>query len=127
MFTPLVFGYLVPKQFIIAALLLVSAAVFDCVQTLSLNKSTAPTNKQPNIHSVTAWLMALSYFGYALVICRIADVPVLIYGSALLLCGLFVALANKALSRGVSLQLQMTYFILVSLVGVFAHIKLMFK
>jgi hypothetical protein len=105
----------------------VSAAVFDSLQTISLNKQTAPTNKHPNLHSVTAWLMALSYFGYALVISHIAAAPELVYVPVLLVCILFVALANKALSKGVSLQLQMAYFVLVSTVGIIAHLKLMIE
>lgn len=123
-FMPAVFGYLLPNGYGLAAGLLLSGVFFDCVETLTLNKRTATLAVKLNVHFVTAWLMALSYFGYALVISRIAHVSPWVYGPVLGLCLLLVVLANKGVSRQKSLAMQMTYFMLVTLAVVIAHIRL---
>lgn len=124
LFAPVIFGYLLPRGYNFAAILLTSAIIFDSIEVLTLNKNTASLDSRPNTHFVTAWLMALSYFAYSLVISHIAGLSPWVYGSILSICVLFVILSNRAVSAGKSLVLQMTYFILVSLVGVLANIKL---
>ena len=54
MFMPMIFGYLIPQGYIIAAALLVSSAVFDSLETLTLNKNTARWDNGLNLHSFTA-------------------------------------------------------------------------
>lgn len=123
-FMPLILGYLLPSGHYLAALLLSSAAIFDSLETLTLNKRTAPLESSVNAHNVTAWVMALSYIAYAVVISRIADLSLWVYGSILFVCAVLLVIAVRGIQKRRFLIMQMAYFVLVSLVGVLAHIRL---
>ena len=123
-FIPVVVGYLVPNGYTIAALLLFAGAIFDSLEALTLNKKSAPIDSAPNSHYISAWLMALSYLGYALIISRIAGVSSWVYCPILTLCGLLAVLAQRGILNRVSLAMQMSYFILLSLVVLIANASL---
>lgn len=126
-FLPFIIYYLLPKGYHYAALLLILGAVFDSIETLTLNKKTAPLDSSPNAHYITAWLMAFSYLGYSFVISRIAGVSPLLYVPVLLLCITLAALAHRGILNRISLAMQMIYFILVSSVVLIANIKLILQ
>jgi hypothetical protein len=123
-FIPFIFGYLMPTRHYLAAILLMLGAIFDSIETLTLNKKTAPLDSAPNAHYVTAWLMALSYLGYSFVISRIAGVSPWLFGPILLSCIILAILAHRGILNRISLGMQMSYFLLVSLVVLIANFKL---
>lgn len=125
MFAPVILWFLIPEGHMFATAVLFLAALFDSIEVLALNKRTAPVKSSPNIHFVTAWLMAAFYFAYSLLISRIAGISVWFYSPVLLVCLVLAILATKLHRANRSLSMQMTYFILVSLVGVVANIKIM--
>lgn len=125
-FMPMIFDYLVPSGYILAAFTLMSGAIFDALETLTLNKSTAPVDSPFNVHHLTTWLMALSYFIYAILISEIAEVNPWIYLPVLAACVVLLFIAGKKVFKGKFLIMQMSYFILVSLVVLVANVKLMF-
>lgn len=123
-FVPFIYAYLLQNAYYLAMAFLVSGVVFDCVETLTLNKKTAPLDSAFNIHHLTAGLMSLSYFAYSISISRIAGVSIWIYLPLLLACLLLVLFSSKGISKNKSLAMQMAYFILVSLVVLIANLKL---
>ena len=126
-FIPMIFGYLVPNDHILAAYILMSGAIFDSLETLSLNKRTAPVDSPFNMHHFTTWIMALSYFTFAIAISRIAEVSQWFYLPILIACVVLLIIAGKKIIRGKFLVMQMTYFMLLSLVLIFANIKLILQ
>jgi hypothetical protein len=120
-FPPLVFYILFPQKYYAASVFLLTAAIFDSVQTLTLNKQTAPLENKLNFHSATAWIMAVSYFAYSGIICYIAGVSLWVYGTILSVCILLLISAVTSRSRKHFLVMQMSYFILLSTIGLLAH------
>ncbi len=125
LFVPFIYGYLLPNEYYLASIVLFSGVIFDSVETITLTKKTAPLDSPFNIHHLTAGLMSLSYFAYSISISRIAGVSVWIYSPLLLACVLLVIFSGKGISKNKSLAMQMSYFILVSLVVLLANFKLM--
>ena len=123
-FSIVAFKILVPNGYWIAVILLISGALFDFLETITLNKKTASLQSRYNLHFATAWLMALCYFAYAFMISRIAGVNVAVYIPILLICVLLVVFSEHGVSRNKSLSMQMAYFMLVSLVVLLANVRL---
>jgi hypothetical protein len=111
----------------IAATLLLTAAVFDCVQVLGLNKKSARLENRLNAHSIAAWIMALSYLFYSAQISQIASVPPFIYGLILAICLLLLLGAATNTFKKYFLAMQMSFFILLSSVGLIAHTVLIVR
>lgn len=123
-FVPMIFGYLIPNGYLLAALLLMSGAIFDSLETLTLNKRTAPVDSSFNIHHLTTWFMALSYFTYAILISIIAELSTWVYLPILTVCLALLFIACTKIFKDRFLVLQMSYFILVSLLVIIANTKL---
>lgn len=124
LFMPLIIGYLLPEGHVLAASLLFSAVVFDSIETLSLNKKTARLEDKLNIHSITAWLMAASYMLYSTVISQVAGISWLIYGPILAACIFLMMCAVTGAFKKHFLSMQMSFFLLISLMGLVAHVTL---
>ncbi len=124
MFTPLIIGYLIPNGYIIAATLLGSAAVFDSLETLTLNERTAKLDNGLNLHSFTAWIMSLSYLLYAVIISQITGVSTWIYGTAMFVCVILLICGATGILKRYFLYMQMSYFLVISFIGILAYIEL---
>src|SRR5690606_30593724 len=120
-FVPFVLFYLLPEGHILAGALLALAALFDALEVLTLNKRTAPLSSGLNAHYITAWLMAASYMMYAVAISRIAGLSSLIYGSFVVVCFVLMTFAVREMFKKYFLAMQMTFFILPSLLFLLAH------
>lgn len=123
LFMPLAHQLVISERYSLGVLLM-AAAIFDCAQVLTLNKRTARLEDRLNAHSITAWLMALSYMGYSLLISREAHVPTLVYVSGFALCVLLLLFAVTNTFKKAFLVMQMSFFILISAMGIIAHLML---
>jgi ABC-type sulfate transport system permease component len=104
-----------------------SAALFDSIEVLSLNKQTAPLEDKLNLHSATAWVMSSCYFLYTALISHIAGVPLWAYLPVLAICLALIFCAATNRYKKYFLAMQMSYFVLLSLLGLLAHSLLMVK
>lgn len=121
-FMPAVFGYFLPQGHSVLGLLLLTGATFDVVQVVTLNKRTAPLSAAPNTHFVSSWLMAISYFIFTTLLCRMAGISFWVCAPLLLIAVVLAVLSGKALVKGVSLTVQFFFFFLVSLTALISLI-----
>lgn len=118
------FSYLIPEGHTVAAVLLMVGATFDVAEVLTLNRGTASMDTKLNAHFVTAWVMALSYLLYGLLISNTAGVSRYVYGTILLVCACLLMFAITNTFKRYFLIMQMLFFVLVSSVVFIAHMNL---
>jgi len=117
-------GFLLPHGYAAAASLLITAAVFDVLEVLTLNKSNAAETLKLNSHTATAWPMALFYLLYATVIIPIAHLSPLLSVAVWLTPAILAALFKWRKFSGFWI-VQHVYFCLLALVLVIAHVRLL--
>lgn len=124
-FILLLFGYmyLLPHGFYIPFGLLISGAIFDALEVLTLDSRSAQEIFSANSHSITAWLMALSYLGYASTILLASGTsPYIIWGIGLLFVGVFVASLLR--EHKDFWRTQHLYFCLLGAIIISTHLRL---
>lgn len=115
---------LVMSDYFLAGLALMTGAVFDSIQSLTLTKQNASLENKLNSHSISAWLMAVSYYFYAAVISNIAGIPVWLYALVLICCAVLLLCAVTNTFKGYFLAMQMSFFVLISGMSLAAHIAM---
>lgn len=123
-FLPFALWFLVPNDFRLAAILLIASAILEIKQAVSLNKYNAPLDSGVNKHSVKAWMMAVCYLAYTLVLGLISDISLFIFLPLFTVCLVLVSFAALGLHRNRTLFMQMSFFIVLSLLGILGHISL---
>lgn len=118
------FTYLLPNHYTLEAALLLLGSLFDILEVVTLNKTSAARWSITEPHFTTAWLMAGSYLMYGLVISRTATVSPVLAGSAWLFFGLLFIAAARDRFRNFWIA-QMWYFSLLALIIVVAHVALL--
>lgn len=126
-FLPFVFLYLLPNGYNLAGLFLILASVFDSIEALALNKETARLDAKESLHYKATWIMAMSYLVYTTLISRIAGLNSFVYGSILAICFVLLYFAVNERHKSKFLFMQMTFFVLVALLGIIAHSTLLIQ
>lgn len=117
---PLIYQLMSSNERVVGVLLL-TGVLADSLQALSLNVRTAPLENKINPHSLSAWLMALSYLACAIIICSAASVSPWIYVTASLLCMLLLVFAITKTFKKHFLAMQMAFFVIVSCICSIAY------
>lgn len=127
---PFVFGFLLPNGYHVAAYVLITASIFDLIEVLTLRK-TPVTNITAGsdglVHKVSAWLMAMSYLLYTVLISGESGIGRWLYLIVLLLSAAIIGafFAIGASTKRHFYILQMTFFTLTTFVMLLSHISIL--
>ncbi len=116
-------GFLIPNGYLLAACLLITGAIFDVLEVVTLNKRNAAETFRLNSHTTTAWSMAVFYLLYASVIISVAKLSPFFVIAAWLTPAILAVLFNLRKFNGFWIAQHM-YFCLLALALVIAHVRL---
>ncbi|PID30627.1 hypothetical protein CSA80_00795 [Candidatus Saccharibacteria bacterium] len=117
-------GYLLPHGYVLAAVLLSGAAIFDALEVMTLNQKTASQITTVNSHIITAWLMAFCYLFYASHVLAIAKLSEWFVWAIWVSFAVLLALSVNRKFKEFWL-IQHAYFCFLAALIVLAHITLL--
>ncbi len=118
------FGYLLPHGHTLAFAFLAVGVTLDAIEVMTLSKGGPKGPFTLSVHHVTAWLMALSYLSYAIIISSTSNMSPWISNSIWVSFVLLLTLSAHRKFRHFWIE-QMLYFTFVCLIAAIAHVRLL--